>query len=138
MYEIFEHTADLGLRARAVTLRELCEESALGLMEIITGDLAQLRTVDALRFIVQGRDPALLLLDWLAELLHVFATRRMLFARFEVDVSDVPNGLSALAHGEPYDPARHVLAHEVKAITYHDLEVRQSCGGWDATMVVDI
>jgi SHS2 domain-containing protein len=40
--------------------------------------------------------------------------------------------------GERYDPARHVLAHEVKAITQHELDVRHEADGWEAFFIVDI
>ena len=43
-----------------------------------------------------------------------------------------------MAYGEPYDPARHVLAHEVKAITYHELKVEKTADGWLAEVIVDI
>ena len=39
-------------------------------------------------------------------------------------------GLSGTAWGEPLDPARHALDHEVKAITYHGLRVEQTADGW--------
>jgi SHS2 domain-containing protein len=60
----------------------------------------------------------------------------MLFSSFNVKVTDA--GLTATARGEPYDPARHVLAHEVKAITYHELKVEQTADGWLAEVIVDI
>jgi SHS2 domain-containing protein len=60
----------------------------------------------------------------------------MLFARFEVSID--PQRLHAIAYGEQYDPARHVLCHEVKAITYHGLSVAQAAAGWEATVIVDI
>jgi SHS2 domain-containing protein len=47
-------------------------------------------------------------------------------------------GLSATARGEPWDPDRHELDHEVKAITYHGLKVEQEAGGWLAELIVDI
>ena len=60
----------------------------------------------------------------------------MLFASFDVQVSD--SGLKATVRGEPFDPVRHVLAHEVKAITYHELKVVEHNGGWLAEVIVDI
>ena len=60
----------------------------------------------------------------------------MLFGRFDVSVTD--DGLSATAWGEPLDPARHELAREVKAITYHELRVEQTADGWLAEVIVDI
>jgi SHS2 domain-containing protein len=47
-------------------------------------------------------------------------------------------GLTATARGEPYDPAVHRLAHEIKAITQHELDVHQTPAGWEATLIVDI
>ena len=39
---------------------------------------------------------------------------------------------------EPIDPARHMLSHEVKAITYHELKVEPTDDGWLAEVIVDI
>jgi SHS2 domain-containing protein len=60
----------------------------------------------------------------------------LLLSRFEVHVRD--GGLSATARGEPLDPGRHSLLHEVKAITYHGLTVEQTDQGWLAEVIVDI
>jgi SHS2 domain-containing protein len=78
----------------------------------------------------------LLLFDWLNELLYVYDVRRLLFCRFEVEFG--PSGLVATAHGEPIDPERHALDHEVKAITYHGLKLEQHGGHWLAEVIVDI
>jgi len=138
MHEIFEHTADLGLRATAPTLGLLMADAARGLFEIITGDLAQIRPRPghAERFDVAGTDPTWLLFDWMSELHAAFELRRMLFSGFDVSIN--ATGLHATAHGEPYDPARHTLAHEIKAITQHELSVTKTVGGWEATLIVDI
>ncbi len=138
MHEIFEHTADLGMRVTAPTLELLMADAARGLFDIIAGDLAQirLRPDQTERFEVAGTDPTWLLFDWMSELHAAFELRRMLFCGFEVSID--ATGLHATAHGEPYDPARHSLAHEIKAITQHELSVVETAGGWEATLIVDI
>jgi SHS2 domain-containing protein len=136
MRELVPHTADLGIVVRAASLDAVFAEAAIGLFEIIVGDLAQVRPRGARPFVVAGDDPTWLLLDWLAELHAAFEIDRWLFREFDVAVS--PRGLRATARGEPYDPAVHRLAHEIKAITQHDLAVRRSSAGWEATFVVDI
>lgn len=138
MHEIFAHTADLGLRATAPTLESLMAEVACGLFEIIAGDLAQIRPRPdrAEQFHVAGTDPVWLLFDWISELHAAFELRRMLFCAFDVSID--AGGLHATAHGEPYDPARHALAHEIKAITQHELSVVEAASGWEATLIVDI
>jgi SHS2 domain-containing protein len=46
--------------------------------------------------------------------------------------------LRASAWGERIDPARHRLAREVKAITYHGLWLRPQGAGWAAEVIVDV
>ena len=138
MHEIFEHTADLGLRATAPTLERLMADAACGLFEIIAGDLGQIRPRHdhAERFNVAGTDPTWLLFDWISELHAAFELRRMLFCGFDVSIDAA--GLHATAQGEPYAPARHSLAHEIKAITQQELSVVETADGWEATLIVDI
>jgi SHS2 domain-containing protein len=138
MHEIFEHTADLGLRVTAPTLERLMADAASGLFQIIAGDLAQIRprADHAEQFHVLGADPTWLLFDWISELHAAFELRHMLFCRFDVAIDAA--GLHATAHGERYDPARHTLAHEIKAITQHELAVFETAEGWEATLIVDI
>jgi len=136
MHEVFEHTADLGLRVTAASLPALLAEAAEGLFEIIAGDLAQIRARTSRTFTIAGSDPVYLLLDWLGELHAVFEIERLLFREFDVTVH--ARGLTATARGEPYDPAIHTLTHEIKAITQHALDVRQTPSGWQATLIVDI
>ena len=83
-----------------------------------------------------GDDREYLLFDWLKELLSRFDADHLVFGRFAASVR--PDGLTGTAWGEPFDPTRHVLDHEVKAITYHELKVEQVEDGWLAEVVVDI
>jgi len=136
MYEICEHTADLGIRVRAGTLAEVFADAVRGLTAVICDDPATIRPVVTESFAVAGTDPTWLLFDWLSEVHAAFEVRRLLVHDVQVVVE--PQGLRATARGEHYDPARHVLAHEVKAITQHELDVRQTSDGWEAFFIVDI
>jgi SHS2 domain-containing protein len=136
MYEHFEHTADLGLRVRAANLNTLFAEAAEALFAAIVEDVNTVEPREPLSLRVAGTDRAYLLFDWLRSLLFQFEGERLLFRRFEVHVAE--DGLTATAWGEPFDPARHPLSHEVKAITYHGLVVEPADGGWLAEVIVDI
>ena len=136
MYELFEHTADLGLRATAPDLDILFAEAAACLFSAIVEDLATVRPETAVTVELRGDDREYLLFDWLKELLYRFDAEHMVFAKFEVRVRD--DGLTGIAWGEPLDPARHMLGHEVKAITYHELKVERTGDGWLAEVIVDI
>jgi SHS2 domain-containing protein len=136
MYETFEHTADLGLRVRAPDLNTLFAEAALCLFSTIVEDLVTVGPLQCIDVEIDGTDREYLLFDWLRELLYRFDGRHLVLSRFAVHVTDT--GLEAQAWGEPLDPARHALAHEVKAVTYHGLKVEQTPNGWLAEVIVDI
>lgn len=136
MHELFEHTADLGLRAEAATLEGLFAEAAACLLSAIVEEPSAVRPNVEVPIRIDGTDREFLLFDWLKELLLRFETDQMLFSEFAVTVRD--DGLSATIRGEALDPARHQLAHEVKAITYHELKVVPADAGWLAEVIVDI
>jgi SHS2 domain-containing protein len=136
MYETFDHTADLGLRVRAADLNTLFAEAGLALESTLVEDLGPVRPVRSLEIRLPADDLEYLLFDWLKALLYHFDVDKLLFSRFDVKVSDA--GLEATAWGEPMDDQRHELAHEVKAITYHELKVEKTADGWLAEVIVDI
>ena len=136
MYETFEHTADVGLRARAPDLKGLFEDAAKALFSVIVVNLDAVRPLREVTLRVEGSDYEDLLHDWLGELLYTFDTRHLLFSDFEVELDG--DGLRATARGEPIDPKRHQLDAEVKAITYHGLKVEEDRDGWLAEVIVDL
>ena len=97
MYEHFEHTADLGLRARADDLEILFADAARALFSAIVLELETIRPEQARQFVIAGEDRDYLLLDWLNELLYVFEVEHLLFSDFTVKLTDVyPDGRSML------------------------------------------
>jgi SHS2 domain-containing protein len=136
MYETFEHTADLGLRVRAADLDTLFAEAAACLFSAIVEDPATVRPLQRIDVTIDGTDREYLLFDWLRELLYRFDPGHLVLSRFEAHFRE--GGLRGSAWGEPLDPARHALAHEVKAITYHGLKVERTADGWLAEVIVDI
>lgn len=136
MYEVFEHTADLGLRIAAANLDALFADAARGLFSVIAGDLDQVRRECTVEIALEGSEKDYLFFDWLNELLYLFESQRLLLAEFEVHVTN--RGLDAQARGEPLDLGRHQLEHEVKAITYHGLSVAKTDAGWQAEVILDI
>jgi SHS2 domain-containing protein len=136
MYETFDHTADLGLRVQAADLNTLFAEAGLALLSALVEDPTAVRAERRLDVELPADDVEYLLFDWLKALLYRFDTEKLLCSRFDVEVGE--RGLKAAAWGEPFDPARHELAHEVKAITYHDLKVERTPDGWRAEVIVDI
>ncbi len=136
MFETFEHTADLGLRIRAETLKGLFEEAGLALFSVIVVDPKTIRPKQSFSFEIQGTNKDELLLDWLCELLFTFSNKHVVLGRFDVDISDT--GLKAAAWGETYNPDAHQIGEEVKAITYHGLKVEELEHHWIAEVIIDL
>ena len=136
MFETFEHTADLRLRICAPDLDTLFADAAQALFSVIVEDQATIEPRQKIEVQLPGGEREYLLFDWLSELLYHFDAEHLLLGKFEVQVTD--SGLRGTAWGEPLDRSRHVLAHEVKAITYHRLCVEQTPDGWVAEVIVDI
>lgn len=135
-YEFFEHTADIGIRARGESLAALCVHLAQGLTELIAEDSAlEPRTARPIR--VTAPNAELLVLAWLQELLFWFSTDRFLPVEYALE-EVTETSLRGALRGETFDPVRHTQGREVKAITRHLLKVERCRGGWQGEVLVDI
>lgn len=113
-YETFEHDADVGVRGRGATLAEAFANAGLALTAVVS-DPAIVREKLSLELACEADGYEPLLFDWLNTLVFEMATRRLLFARFELAIDG--GRLRARAFGEPVDVARHAPAVEVKGAT---------------------
>jgi SHS2 domain-containing protein len=87
---------------------------------------------------VTGTDLEHLLVRWLGEVLFLYDGLRFAAAGFRVTLRGTTE-LSASVAGEPFDPARHPTRLDVKAVTYHQIAVREEAsGGWTIRVFLDI
>jgi len=136
-YELFDHTADVGVRVRAPTLAELLAPATDGLYAII-GDLVTDGREAELRELELGADePALLLRDYLAEVLGLFEMGRLMVTTVEAREFSQAR-LAATVQLQRIDMTASTLEREVKAVTYHELRVCRVADGYEATYIVDI
>ena len=135
-FELFDHTADVGIRVWADTLPGLLAPAGEGLYAII-GELVVEGEARARAFDLTGGDTPTLLRDYLAELLLLFEQEHLVVTSVNVSAFE-ENHLTAAAGLGMVDPQRSVYDHEVKAITYHELDIRAIPGGFSATIIVDI
>ncbi|AMV37264.1 hypothetical protein VT85_07515 [Planctomyces sp. SH-PL62] len=136
--EVFDHTADLGLRITAPDLDDLFRSAAEGLFDVVTADRSTIQAREEEAVELTSDSSERLLVDWLNELIFRVETRHSLYARFDVHVAPDGRSLTAVITGEPIDPDRHELDHEVKAATYHGLVLERKDAGWFAEVIVDI
>jgi len=131
-----DHTADVGYRLWAPTLAELFAIAGRALFDAVTAlDSIQLQL--ARKIEVEADDVEALLVAWLAELNFYCITAFELYGEFNIE-SISPTSVRATVRGEKIDPARHVIQTEIKAVTYHELYVRQMEIGWEAQVIFDV
>jgi SHS2 domain-containing protein len=135
-YRIFDHTADLGVEVAGATLEELYGGAAFALFDLLT-DLRRVREERSQKIDVRGEDRADLLVHLLRECLYLWNGEGFLVKRCSIRKT-TPTRLEALLHGEPFDPARHRIRKEIKAVTYHQASVEEGQEGWIARVVFDV
>lgn len=135
-FEILDHTADIGLIVYGENLKALFENAGEAFFRLIT-DVRRIRYRVEKRIDIGGESLDRLMVDWLSELLYLHDVENLLFRRFKVE-SAGEGGLRAVAKGEPFQEGVHVIKTEVKAVTYHRIEVRQENGHWRAQVILDL
>lgn len=135
-FEILDHTADIGVIVHGENLKALFENAGEAFFHLIT-DLKKVRFQVEKKIVIRGESLERLMVDWLSELLYLHDVENLLFKEFEVE-SVGENGLKAIARGEPFREGAHEIKTEVKAVTYHQIEVRQEKGRWRAQIIFDL
>ena len=140
-YKEFDHTADVGIRIYGKTLQELFGNAAEGMFAIIgagkllTGGSGISTVTESIE--VESSDRVSLLKDWLSELLYLHTTTRVYFTQFNLS-SVSQNAVSATVAGFPMSSVDMDTFQDIKAVTYHGLEVKQVDNGFEAQVIFDI
>ncbi len=136
MFEVIEHTADIGFRVRAATPEELFARAGEALMSLAF-ELDNVEERQSCEISAKGWDWESLMVNWLSEVLFVLDARRLLLRRFEVTRIS-PEAVEGRGYGEPCNPERHRAKLIIKGVTYHQLVVEQRPEGWYAQVILDI
>ncbi|MEA2053736.1 MAG: archease [Candidatus Thermoplasmatota archaeon] len=134
-FSIFEHTADIGIEAYGATLEKAFENAAKGMFYIIT-DGSNIDAIERREIkIPVDLDEEQLLVDWLSNLLYINDVEGLVFGDFEVKIG---NELAGEAWGEKYDRNKHGYGVEIKAVTYHLLQIKRNKKGFYIKVLFDI
>lgn len=136
MFEILEHTADIGFRAQAPALPELFESAALALVSIAmeTDNIVNRHSYSLEAY---GDSNETLLVNWLNDVLYQLDGAHAAMRAFKI-TEFAPPRVRGEARGERRDPQRHEPKLVVKGVTYHQLRIEQTRGGWQCEVYLDI
>ena len=135
-FEVLDHTADIGLIVYGEDLKALFENAGEAFFHLMT-DLKKVRPRTERRIEIGKENLERLMVDWLTGLLYLHDVEHLLFKKFQVE-SVGEDGLRARVKGEPFQEGIHVMKTGVKAVTYHQIEVRETKEGWRARIIFDL
>ncbi len=143
-YKIIDHPSDIGIEFYGNTLEELFESAAEGMFSIIC-DLGFVKPLERrnIRITSENTNYEDLLISWLERLLYWYEVENILFSKFKVDKIHKKNHalvLDADISGEKINLDKHEIKVAIKAPTYHMLEIKKDCRGynWSGRVIFDI
>jgi SHS2 domain-containing protein len=135
-YRIFDHTADLGLEIYGADEKELFLNAAIAVFDTMT-ELDHVTVQEKRHFSVDGSDREDLLINFLREILYMYNGEGFLLK--ECSISDIDDRqVIGTVRGEVFDPEKHRIKMEIKAVTYHRIEVEKTPHGWKGRVIFDV
>lgn len=139
-YVLLPHVTDAYVQATGATFEQALESAGLALFDLMcdTNSISA-KLTDEIKIV--GADDVTLLLNWLEALLLKFELDGRVYSRFKVNplkkFKDELRG-SAKLSGEPYDRRKHGSKVEVKAVTFHKMEVVRGKSSTTARFILDL
>ncbi|NYT00367.1 MAG: archease [Methanocellales archaeon] len=130
-------TADVCFKAYGKTLEDVFANAALAMFDVML-ETDNVKPIIVKNIDVKGEDLESLMFEWLNELLFYVDSGSLGFSRFDVHIDENQMKLSAKVSGEPIDQARHRTKTDIKACTYHGMEIKQINGIWAAQVILDV
>ncbi len=156
MFEYFETTADMGVIARGKTLEEAFKESAKALFNLMV-NIDNIEKKVKREIEISSEDLYSLLYDFLTELLVIMDSEYLIFSDFDIEIHKKENEqkkektkneknenkeeeyiLKCVAYGEKLNKEKHEPKEEVKAITYHKMDIKKENDEYIIKYIVDL
>jgi SHS2 domain-containing protein len=139
LYEILEHTADIRIRVKARDLKTLFSRSSRAMFDLIAerkpGKGAANADKVELKVSQKAGNLEELFINWLNELLSLSASQNLIFSDFKMK-NFSENSLEALVLGGK--SGNYQINKEIKAATYHQLQITKSGKDWKVEVIFDV
>jgi SHS2 domain-containing protein len=135
-YKLTDHTADFGIEVIGANLKELFVNAALAMFDLIT-DCSDLTGKNKSELQVKGSDYSDLMVNWLRELLYLWNGQKMFIKTINIPSISDKKLLASITYDQ-FDPDIHEVKNEIKAVTYHQISVKQISDGWKAKIIFDV
>jgi SHS2 domain-containing protein len=132
-FEILEHRADLKIRVFGKTKEELFESAMIGMFKAANYQKEIKNQKSKIKIKIKSIDLPYLLVDFLNEVLYLVETKKLVFEEIEFKKFN-ESEIEAILVGRPL---KRMGVH-IKGVTYHDLDIHQEKGKWQATILFDV
>jgi SHS2 domain-containing protein len=130
-------SGDFAFQASGKTLEDLFASCAEACFSAMT-DPAGVKPVADFQIDVAADNIDDLLFNFLAELIYLKDTEKIFLSKFDIDI-DVDNlSLKSIAWGERIDYNKHEIKTDVKAVTYHNLQIKKLQKGFEVKVILDL
>jgi SHS2 domain-containing protein len=135
-YRYLDHMTDAVIEAYGGSLEEAFENAARGLNDTMI-DLKTVRPNREIKIAATGHDLHSLLFDWLDKVMLLLVADGIVMSEFSVKIK---NGysLEGVAKGERLDLDRHRYKVEIKAVTYHEMQITEEKGKATIRFLLDL
>jgi len=135
-YSLIDHTADLGAFFYGADAQEVFVNAGLALFDLmVEHPPGQGRKM--VRVALDGADREDLLVRWLNELLYLFQVQGLILTGVKIKGFS-ETSLAAKLTMTLFDLETHGLKNEIKAATYHQIELCPAPKGWRARVIFDL
>jgi len=135
-YRLINHTADIGIFVEGKGLKDLFETAAYAMSSQMF-DLSKIGVGETKKIKLEGENLEDLLVRWLNELLFL-CDSGYIFKKFNIENLG-ETSISASLVGEKIDFRKSPLKQQIKAATYHQLEIKKNTlGNLQATIIFDV
>jgi SHS2 domain-containing protein len=137
-YRFLDHMTDAVIEAYGETLEKAFENAAKGVNDTMV-DLKAVKPDREIEIAAEGHDLHSLLFDWLDKVMLLLVADGIVMSEFSVRIKhDNGYSLAGVARGEKLDLDRHHYKVEIKAVTYHEMEIKQEKGKATVRFLLDL
>lgn len=138
-FKYFDTTADIGIEVTSKNMTEAFKNSALATLNLIT-DIEKIETRITKEINITSEDEYGLLYDWITELLILLDSENFMASQYNITVTQNKNEhtIQGQITGDNYDTNKYNYKTEVKAITYHEMNIEESEKNIKIKFIVDL
>jgi SHS2 domain-containing protein len=136
---MLDHVSDAFVEVTGASLEECFSRAGLAVVDLMV-DLSSISRVSEQNFEVEGFDLKSLLYNFLEQVLVKVTSMEFLPNSLEVKIVEVDSGyvLTARGVGEMFLEGKHKAKLEVKAVTYHLMEIYDAKGKFVIRFLLDL